>query len=475
MDSEVALALEGRFDDEETSVPPVEGEVRVQHSEAAGSQESDDIPGNTGNAEDAVRSEDAATTQLDDAEVSTLEQNKLAPMVNAEALANWIFEQRDNFKSLLSTPNMFVRTVMNAMDKSGMRATRQVVADSVNHLAALLAHTDTLIDLDTMFVVPFTKVCLRCGAALETNHRSATASKTLIGHPTATKLVSRKMRCPHCPIIYAYGAGTLDEERFKVNSPLPHVVVSQDLVYIRQYLEKLEGREVFRHVSMYSEELLEDRGTEGKALRLALNAYWAFKYIHMYERHGIVSLKPANPNDSWIITVMRRVRNHIRDVGYPHRDHDCVASGPTHVPLKKGCDKAALLAKMAVTIIVGGNMKACYKICQHQYGERYIEATGLSLPSHCKASRSRGSLYCPEHAPLQGGNHLDEDGSIFTRTRLHAKLGKDEGACQKTHTQFMQDTVRVFWEHFAHVGCVLGGTDSQRRRVKMRSHISCIP
>ena len=82
-----------------------------------------------------------------------------------------------------------------------------------------------------------------------------------------------------------------------MTSPLPYVVVSQDLVYTRQYLEKLEGRAVFQHVSMYSE-LLEDRGTEGKALRSALNAYWALKYIHMYERRGIVSLKPANPNDS---------------------------------------------------------------------------------------------------------------------------------------------------------------------------------
>ena len=124
------------------------------------------------------------------------------------------------------------------MDKYGMRATRKVVVDSVNHLAALLAHTDILIDLDTMFIVPFTKVCLRCGAASETDHRLATASKTLIGHLTATKFVSRKMRCPHCRIIYAYdsftvGAGTPDEERLKVTSPLPYVVVSQDFVYTR--------------------------------------------------------------------------------------------------------------------------------------------------------------------------------------------------------------------------------------------------
>ena len=35
VDSEVALALEGRFDEEETSAPPAEGEVGVQHSEAA--------------------------------------------------------------------------------------------------------------------------------------------------------------------------------------------------------------------------------------------------------------------------------------------------------------------------------------------------------------------------------------------------------------------------------------------------------
>ena len=237
-----------------------------------------DVLGDTGDDEDAVCLGDAATSQLEDAEVSAQEPNKLAPMVNAEALANWIFEHEDNFKSLLSTPDMFVRTVMNAMDKSGMRATRQVVAHSVSHLAALLAHTDTLIDLDTMFVVPFTKSCLRCGAALETNHRSATASKTLIGHPTATKFVSRKMRCPQSLVIYSYhsftvGAGTPDEERFKVTSPLPYVVVSQDLVYTRPYLKKLEGRAVFQHVTMHSHELVEDRGLEGKALRSALNAY----------------------------------------------------------------------------------------------------------------------------------------------------------------------------------------------------------
>ena len=131
-----------------------------------------------------------------------------------------------------------------------MRASRQVVADSVNHLAALLAHTDSLIDFNTIFGMPFTKACLRCSAALETHHRSATASKTLMGHPTAMKFVSCKMRCPHYPNIYAYnsftvGAGTPDEEHFKVTSPLPYVVVSQNLVYTRQYLEKLEGRTVF--------------------------------------------------------------------------------------------------------------------------------------------------------------------------------------------------------------------------------------
>ena len=147
---EVALALEGRFDEEVTSAPTAEGEVGVQHFEAAGRQERDDVLGNTADAEDGVCSGDAATSQLEDAEVSAQEPNKLAPVVNAEALVNWILEHRDNFKSPLSTPDMFFRTVMNAMDKSGMRATRQVVADSVNHLAALLAHTDTLIDLDTM-------------------------------------------------------------------------------------------------------------------------------------------------------------------------------------------------------------------------------------------------------------------------------------------------------------------------------------
>ena len=405
------------------------------------------------------------------------EPNKLAPMVNAEALANWIFEHRDNFKSLLSTRDMFVRTAMNAMDKSGMRATRQVVADSVSHLAALLAHTDTLIDLDTMFVVPFTKVCLRCGAALETNHGWATASKTLIGHPTARKFVSRKMCRPHCPVIYSYdsftaGAGTPDKERLKVTRPLRYVVVSQDLVYTRPYLEKLEGRAVFQHVSMYSEELLEDRCSEGKALRSALNAYWALKYIHMYERRNIGSLKPANPNDSKIVTLMRRVRNHIRDAGYPHRDHDCVASGPSHEPLKKGCDEAAFLAKMAVTIIVDGNMKACYKICQHKYGERYIdEATGLSLHAQCKALRSGGSSYCPDHAPLHVGTHFDEDDSISTHTRLHVKLGKGEGACQKTHTAYARHRAG-FLGAFRPCGVCVGRA---RQRVKMRLHISCIP
>ena len=141
---------------------------------------------------------------------------------------------------------------------------------------------------------------------------------------------------------------------------------------------------------MYSEELFEDRGTEGKALRSALNVYRALKYIHMYERRGIVSLKRASPNDSRIVTLMGHVRNHIRDVGYPHHDHDCIASGPTHAPLKKGCGEATLVAKIAVSIIVNGNMKACYKICQHQHGERYIdEATGLSLHAQCKASHSR--------------------------------------------------------------------------------------
>ena len=222
-----------------------------------------------------------------------------------------------------------------------------------------------------------------------------------------------------------------------MTSPLPYVVVSQDLVYTRSYLEKLQGRAALRHVRMYSEELVEDRGLEGKALTWALNAYRALKYIHMYEGQGIVSLKPATPNDSWIVILMRRVRNHIRDVGYPHRDHDGVASGPTYAPLEKGCDEAALLPKMALTIIVDGNMKACYKISQHQYGERYIdEATGLSLHAQCKASRSRGSLYCHDHAPLQAGNHFDDDNSISTRIRLQVKLGKDEGACQKTLTVY---------------------------------------
>ena len=70
VDSKVALALEGKLDDEETSVPPAEGQVGVQHSENAWRQESDDILGNTGDGEDAVRSEDAATSQLEDAEVS---------------------------------------------------------------------------------------------------------------------------------------------------------------------------------------------------------------------------------------------------------------------------------------------------------------------------------------------------------------------------------------------------------------------
>ena len=195
----------------------------------------------------------------------------------------------------------------------------------------------------------------------------------------------------------------------------------------------------------------------------------------MYERRGIVSLKRTNPNDSWIVTLMRCVRNHIRDVGYPQRDHDCVASGPAHALLKKRFDEAALLAKMAVTIIVDGNMKACYKICQHQYSERYIdEATGLSLHAQCKAIRSRGSLYCPDHAPLHVGTHFDEDDSISTRTRLQVKLGEDEGACQKTHTIYARHSAG-FWKHFAHVGCVLGGARSQRQRVKMRLHISCIP
>ena len=74
---------------------------------------------------------------------------------------------------------------------------------------------------------------------------------------------------------------------------------------------------------------------------------------------------------------------------------------------------------MAVTIIVDGSMKACYKICQHQYGEYFIDAaTGLSLKAPCKASHSRRTLYCPEHALLHVGTHFDEDDSISTRTSL---------------------------------------------------------
>ena len=160
-------------------MPPPQGEVGVQRSEAASRQKLNDILVNTADAEDPVCSRHGATSHLEDAAVSTQEPNKLAPTVNAEALASWILEHGDNFKSLLSTPDMFVPTVMNAMDKSGMQATRQVMADGLSHLAALLAHTDTLIDLDTMFVMAFTKVCLPCGAALETNHRSATALKIL--------------------------------------------------------------------------------------------------------------------------------------------------------------------------------------------------------------------------------------------------------------------------------------------------------
>ena len=186
---------------------------------------------------------------------------------------------------------------------------------------------------------------------------------------------------------------------------------------------------------MYSEELLEDCASEGKALRSALNAYWALEYIHMYERRGIVSLKPAHPNDGCIVTLMRRPLNQIRDVGYPHRDHGCVASGPAHAPLERGYDEAILLAKMAVTIMVDGILKACSKICQHQYGERYIdEAPGLSLHAQCKASRSRGSLYCHDNAPLHVGTQLEEEDSISTPTRLQVKLGKDEGASQKKQT-----------------------------------------
>ena len=197
------------------------------------------------------------------------------------------------------------------------------------------------------------------------------------------------------------------------------MVFQQDLLYTRSYLERLEGRAVFEHVSMYSEELLKDRESEGKAFGLALNAYCALKYIPMYERRGIVALKPAAPNDSWIVTLVRCVENHIRYVRYPHRDHYCVASGSAHALLKKGCDEAALLAKMAVTIIVDGKMKACYKICQHQYGERYIdEATGLSLHAQCKASRSCCSLYCHDHAPLHAGNHFDGDDSISAEASL---------------------------------------------------------
>ena len=84
-----------------------------------------------------------------------------------------------------------------------------------------------------------------------------------------TKFVSRKMRCPHCPIVYSYdsfiaGAGTPDVERFKATNPLPHVVVSRDLVYTGQYLEKPEGHGVFRPVTMYSEELLENRDSRGR-------------------------------------------------------------------------------------------------------------------------------------------------------------------------------------------------------------------
>ena len=92
---------------------------------------------------------------------------------------------------------------------------------------------------------------------------------------------------------------------------------------------------------------------------------------------------------------------------------------------------------MAVTIIADGNMKACYKICQHQHGERFIDVvTRLSLNARCKASHSRGTLYSPQHALLHAGTHFDEDESISTRTRLQVKLGKDEGACQKTHTVY---------------------------------------
>ena len=42
---------------------------------------------------DAVFAGDAATSQLEDAEIEPGEENKLPPMVNAVALANWTFQQ----------------------------------------------------------------------------------------------------------------------------------------------------------------------------------------------------------------------------------------------------------------------------------------------------------------------------------------------------------------------------------------------
>ena len=63
VDSEVASALEGRFDDEETSVPLAKADFGVQCAEAAGRQDMADGMGNTGDGEDDVPSEDDASSR----------------------------------------------------------------------------------------------------------------------------------------------------------------------------------------------------------------------------------------------------------------------------------------------------------------------------------------------------------------------------------------------------------------------------
>ena len=178
----------------------------------------------------------------------------------------------------------------------------------------------------------------------------------------------------------------------------------------------------------------------------------------MYERRSIPSFKPANPNDTWTVNLMHRVRKHIQDVGYPHRDHECVASGLALAPLKKGCDEAAPLAKMAVTIINDGNMRDVITIANVS-----MVSASLMRRQGCPFTHSvrhRGTFYCLEHAPLHVGTHFDEDESISTHTRVQVKLGKDEGACQKKHTFFARHSAG-FLKAFCLCGVCVGRRTSE--------------